>query len=320
MQQALTEAYIRDKAAEMGFTAAYCVTPETSDGAPEDCRTLILLARAYQPGGTLADAFYPAKNIAYHQATAFVQALCACGIQACYLPHVRVKPICARIPAFTQGRNTLNYLADTGSRFCMELIGCADKIAVSYNKLNQCINKCDQCTICTNACPTGAISKTGFSRDKCLRNYMLGGKPVPEIYRALMGVRDGAKAIIGCDICQRVCPMNRETWARTRAIEENNNSNKQATENAFISDTEAISKDAFALDELIQCDNATLNRFAQTYGANYALKNRILAQAALAAGNTGDVRYLPQLEALACSESAAVREHAQWAIARLKNV
>ena len=53
--------------------------------------------------------------------------------------------------------------------------------------------------------------------------------------------------------------------------------------------------------------------FAALYGKNYAIRNRIIAQALLAAGNLGDPAYLEEIKALTQSTSALVAEHARWA-------
>lgn len=167
--------------------------PLPQDGAPEGCRTLILLVRAYRPGGRLVDRFYPASNAAYHQAHALVQLLSQ-DMQAWPLSNLRLKPICNRLPQFGRGINTLNYLKGIGSRFCLELIGVSDdliektKIINQNNKIKDWNLKCASCNQCRNACPTGAITAEGFVRERCLRNYMLSGKSVPQEFRAHYGV------------------------------------------------------------------------------------------------------------------------------------
>ena len=60
-----------------------------------------------------------------------------------------------------------------------------------------------------------------------------------------------------------------------------------------------------------------LAEFADRYGKNYANRNRILAQAALAAGNSSDLSLIPLLLRLSESDSETVAEHARWAMDRL---
>ena len=65
--------------------------------------------------------------------------------------------------------------------------------------------------------------------------------------------------------------------------------------------------------ELLECSRETLDRFGDMYGRNYAIRNRIIAQALLAAGNSGDLQYLPIIQQLKASPSPLVSEHAAWA-------
>jgi epoxyqueuosine reductase len=44
----------------------------------------------------------------------------------------------------------------------------------------------------------------------------------------------------------------------------------------------------------------------------------LLRNAAIAMGNSGDVRFLPQLEKLASDDDETVAEHARWAMEKLK--
>lgn len=278
-------------AAEEGFSAAYCCTPAAEDRAGESVKTLMLLVKTYAPGGKLVDAFYPASNAAYHAAQKLAERLAAeMGAAFARLDHVLLKPICARLPAFAQGINTIDYLPGAGSRFCMELIGTDAEIAAETRAETPALHmQCLSCRRCMAACPTGALSESGFARDKCLRNYMLGGKAIPEGYRGYIGTENGTMGIVGCDICQRVCPFNAKA------------------------EKARCDQDAFTLMELLDCAPETLERFAAWYGRNYAIRNRIVAQAVLAAANMRDGSLLERVRALRESPSPIVREHAAWA-------
>ena len=288
---ALTWKDIDRYAAEAQFSAAYCFAPQPEDDAPENIRTLVLLVRAYAPGGLLVDHFYPASNAAYHAVRAMAERIAQeNGVEAIPLSNLKLKPMCRRHPAFGTGINTLNYLPGIGSRFCMELLGLSAEVApepaIPYEKEQL---PCADCGRCRRACPSGAITDNGFVKERCIRFYMLSGKPMPERLRKYIGAQDGARAIVGCDICQRVCPANAET-------------EEQRTLN-----------DDFTLRETLACEAQTMAGFAALYGKNYAIRNRIIAQALLAAGNLGDPAYLEEITALTQSSSALVAEHARWA-------
>jgi|GEM_PF-136059 len=296
LKRAISVSDVRQYAAELGFSAVYCFAPEKEDGAPSEVKTLVLLVRSYVPGGRMADRFYPASNAAYHAARKLAKRMeTEHEVQACLLSNLRMKPMCRRHPAFGTGRNTLNYLPDVGSRFCLELLGLSallrDERVEQYPGAQL---PCDTCKRCELACPAGAITEEGFAKERCIRFHMMNGRVMPEVLRPWIGCEGGAKGILGCDICQRVCPANRPMEAM-----------RQST-------------DALTLEELLQCNDQTLDAFAELYGRNYAIRNRILAQAVLAAANMERYDLLPFVEALLDSPSQTVAEHARWAIEKMK--
>jgi epoxyqueuosine reductase len=73
---------------------------------------------------------------------------------------------------------------------------------------------CGRCTLCIDACPTGALDEPGvLDATKCLSYWSQAPAPVPEPYREAMG-----QAVYGCDICQDVCPWNRGIEKRRRGL------------------------------------------------------------------------------------------------------
>lgn len=150
--------------------------------------------------------------------------------------------------------------------------------------------ECGDCSRCVSACPTGALRGNGrLNADRCIRAHMLGGDPVPEALRAAMGTR-----YVGCETCQRACPAN--ALIRRAAPE----------------------AEPFAIGPLLEGGKPRLEAVAALIGANTARKRRAQAQAALAAGNSGNAGYLPALHALAAHEQPAISEHAKWAIDQLR--
>lgn len=287
---------IRRYAAEHGFSAAYCFPPEPGDGAPEAVKTLVLLTREYDPGGRLVDHFYPASNAAYHEARKLGERLEAeFDLTAYLLNDVRLKPLCRRRPAFGTGKNTLNYLPKIGSRFCMELIGLSVALPWTSDAAYEGELQCEKCDRCLRACPTGAITESGFVKERCIRFHMMNGKPMPEEMRSYVGTTPGSYGIIGCDLCQRVCPANAQK-ERRRA-----------------------DSDDFTLEELLDCEPDTLARFAALYGKNYAIRNRIIAQALLTAANIGGDETEERIDRLTESPSALVADCARWAKQKRKN-
>jgi len=138
-------------------------------------------------------------------------------------------------------------------------------------------------------CPTHAIDEDGFHRERCLRNWMLTGKSVPEELRGKMGNR-----FLGCDECQRCCPHNPPP--------------------------EGAADDPLSLSALLSDTKNIAETLKPLIGANVSIPNRVLSQACLLAGCSGDKGLLDLLKELTKHPSPVVAEHAAWAAEKLKNL
>ncbi len=65
---------------------------------------------------------------------------------------------------------------------------------------------CGSCTLCIDACPTDAISRSGWELDvrNCITYWTQSRHVIPDSITAKMN-----NMVYGCDICQEVCPWNR---------------------------------------------------------------------------------------------------------------
>lgn len=101
------------------------------------------------------------------------------------------------------GKNTLLLTKEKGSFFFLAEIVCdADFLYDLPIK-----DHCGTCTRCIDACPTEAISPTGYIMDgsKCISYLTIEKKgPIPDEFSDKM-----QGWMYGCDICQQVCPWNR---------------------------------------------------------------------------------------------------------------
>lgn len=281
---------------QRGFAAGYFLSaPPLEKNEQFTAATLLLLLFPYRSWGeekaghARISMYYYAAQTAYSEAVEMVRQLNREGEKAALLNHVRVKPLLNHLPDFTQGRNTLHYHKALGSRFHVQLIGLENHFLpeADFPACGAPRDMCGSCRKCAQACPSGAIAEDGFVRDKCLRQHMMRGTPMPENLRPLMKNR-----LVGCDICQQACPYN-----------------------AFLQ--EAGKSEGCAIASLLNQDATVLAALAQGIGPNLALPNRVLAQACIVAGNSGDAAYIPILRNLLKHPSPAVAEHAQWAVSAL---
>lgn len=254
--------------------------------------TLLLAFMAYQaekepavPGAWI-HPYYDASQRAYHAAKQIAAEAAQLGLPVALRDEIRLKPIFARMPGFTQGRNTLTYALGLGSRFHVQVLLTADEITpdLQLEPVAHALH-CGDCTRCMSACPTGAIDGEGYHRERCLRHWQMNGQPVPEEFRAKMGNR-----LLGCDECQRCCPHNLPP--------------------------EGEAGECVPVEELLRHPKDVCALLRDRIGANLALPNRVLAQACLMDDARRSAACREALQVLTGHPSPTVRDHAAWALAQ----
>ena len=158
--------------------------------------------------------------------------------------------------------------------------------------------RCGSCRACLDACPTDAFPAP-FQLDarRCISYLTIEHKgPIPEELREKLGNR-----IYGCDDCLAVCPWNRFADA-ARA------------NRAFLPRAELA---APALADLLALDDAAFRQIFAGSPIKRIGRNRMVRNAAIAAGNSGSASFIPQLRLLANDEDPVVADAARWALARL---
>ena len=121
-----------------------------------------------------------------------------------------LKAIAARLGLIAYGRNNIAYTREMGSY--LQLVGLVTdaEIEPPYDQPTRepvMLDECENCKLCRKACPTGAIGNDRFllHAERCLTFHNEGTHPWPENLP-----RSIHHCLVGCMICQRVCPLNKE--------------------------------------------------------------------------------------------------------------
>jgi len=159
-------------------------------------------------------------------------------------------------------------------------------------------DRCGSCTACQQACPTAAFpAPYRVDARRCISYLTIEHDgPIPTEFRRAIGNR-----VYGCDDCLAVCPWNKfaDTAARHRA---------------FLPRGELA---APALADLLALDDAGFRQVFSGSPIKRIGRGRMVRNAAIAAGNSGDRGLRPRLMALASDESPMVADAARWALDQL---
>ncbi|MCE0483031.1 MAG: tRNA epoxyqueuosine(34) reductase QueG [Methylacidiphilales bacterium] len=158
---------------------------------------------------------------------------------------------------------------------------------------------CGSCSRCISACPTGAITAPyQLDARRCIAYLTIELKgSIPEELRPLIGDR-----VYGCDECLDVCPWNR--FAQT------------TREARFLAPPEESGRDR--LRDLLEITPAEFKRRFANSPILRVKRRGLLRNVCVVLGNIGTAEDLPALEKAAREEEPLVREHAEWAIRRIK--
>lgn len=152
---------------------------------------------------------------------------------------------------------------------------------------------CDSCNICINSCPTGALMEDYDYNSKLCISYLTQTKEdIDYRLREKMGA-----SLYGCDVCQLVCPCNKDAA----------NGNE-----AFIPENDVLD-----LLELLKLSNKEFkkkfNEVALSWRGNKIIKRNAL----IALGNSNNKKLLKYLVNYLDNPSIILRKYTAWAIIRL---
>jgi len=156
---------------------------------------------------------------------------------------------------------------------------------------------CGTCTLCIEACPTGALDEPGvLDSTKCLSYWTQAPREIPGDYRPQLDAQ-----VYGCDICQDVCPWN-------RGVE------KRRAEMPLPAGAEPHVRLA---DWLGEDGDSLLERYDRLYvprnDPRYLRRNALVAL-----GNTGTPEDASLADPFLGNDDELLREQAEWAVARIE--
>ena len=159
---------------------------------------------------------------------------------------------------------------------------------------------CGTCTRCIDACPTQAILPNHtLDANLCISYLTIENKgEIPEELRPQLG-----DLIFGCDICQEVCPWNGKVLKR---------SNVQTLERPTIQSEQNL------IDELVLTPQEFNKKFKNN-PVKRAKRRGYLRNIAVALGNAGNPEAIPVLENALNDIEPLVRDHAKWALEKIKH-
>lgn len=220
-------------ARQRGFAAAYFLAPlplplwrERASLSRTQCgmgwdvpaaypkaKCVVLLVKAYTPYQRADDIqpcirtapgtdhilpYYIAEHEAYFEAKALCGEIAAQGFY-CEPARVPARALALGNGVGAHSKNGLLAISDFGTRaalFNLATDACEPLPGAGMHPA--CPDGCDACI---RSCPTGAIAADGLDATKCLR-YFMDSSAHPAF------VLEKLTSLLGCDLCQRVCPKN----------------------------------------------------------------------------------------------------------------
>jgi epoxyqueuosine reductase len=208
------------------------------------------------------------------------------------------------------GKNTLLLNEELGSWLFLGVILTSLKLIPSIGPMESPpVDLCGNCRQCLDACPTGALVEPYVLDARRCISYLtieLRGA-IPEEFRRQMGWQ-----VYGCDICQDVCPYNRQAAVSSlREFEPRGEGSGQS----------------LLLPELEWLAGLTEEEFRVVFKGSAVKRAKwkgMVRNACIAMGNAGlnrfgrdDTRAIETLRRLARSEDKIIAESAEWALSRI---
>ncbi len=208
---------------------------------------------------------------------------------------VMEKPLAAAAGLGWQGKHTNLVSRAEGSWLFLGAIFTSRELAPD----NPERDRCGSCDACQRACPTHAFpAPYRLDARRCISYLTIEHKgPIPDEFRKAIGNR-----IYGCDDCLAVCPWNKFADAARANL-------------AFQPRAGLVGP---RLAELLGLDDAGFREMFAGSPIKRIGRGRMVRNAAIAAGNSGDPSLRLPLEKLLEDEDPVVVDAASWALSQLR--
>lgn len=195
------------------------------------------------------------------------------------------------------GKNCCLIHPQLGSFVFLSVLFTSLEVAPAEPRPTLVADHCGRCRRCIDGCPTGAlVDARTMDATRCIAYLTIEHKGVLD-EALLAGI---GRQILGCDICQDLCPWNRKA-VLTRDEE-------------LAPRTELCNPDLDALGSLTEAEFEKKFNGSPIRRAGYLGFQRNVA---VAMGNSGLPRFRARLEEWSLSENEALRAAARWALDRL---
>ena len=213
-------------------------------------------------------------------------------------PYVDTGPVlerelAARAGMGAVGKNTMLLHPEAGSWFLLGELFLSLDLAPDV----PLTDLCGSCTLCLEACPTGALVEPyRLDSNRCISYWTIEHRgPLPEAAREMVG-----GWVFGCDVCQEVCPWNREARGAVHPEME------LPPERAELDLARLL---LLSRDEYVERFRGSPMKRAKLPG--------LQRNAAVAIGNRLHRQYVPPLARALAEGEPVVRSHAAWALGRI---
>jgi epoxyqueuosine reductase len=205
------------------------------------------------------------------------------------------RELAARAGLGVVGKNTMLLHPEGGSWFLLgELFLSLD---VDPGPVRPVEDLCGSCTLCLEACPTGALAEPyRLDSNRCISYWTIEHRgALPEEARRGVG-----GWVFGCDVCQEVCPWNREPAGAVHPEMELPPERGELTLAGLL---------RLPREEYVERFRGSPMKRAKLAG--------LRRNAAVAMGNRRERRFVVPLAEALRDEDPTVRGHAAWALGRI---